>query len=238
MPTQISAIETQVREKLEELSPRHWTSAELTKIIAHGIKDLWREIVNLKGEHYFVVDAANVSVVANSETLLGIPNDVHKIYLIAPRSTSVSSTATGRFLQFQPRDYNHKEFLAAMAEDAIDGTSSDVVYYAITGMGGPVNAPTVYIAPTISANVDLRFAYIPTLGPLETDNYVPIPGEADNALIAWAMAYARAKETDARAPDPEWLSIYSTEKQHLVNSLGLRQYQEPMYASAIFQDYW
>jgi hypothetical protein len=238
MPTQISAIETQIREKLEELSPRHWTSAELTKIISHGIKDLWREIVNLKGEHYFVLDAQNVVLPANSDTLQGVPNDIHKIYLIAPRTMRSSDTATGRHMQFQPRDYNSREFIAALASDALDANTGGVVYYAITGMGGPVNAPTVYVAPQVSAEVELRFAYIPTLGPLETDNYVPIPGEADNALIAWGVAYARAKERDDRAPDPEWLSIYGTEKQNLVNSLGLRQYQEPMFASAVFQDYW
>ncbi len=238
MPTQISAIETQIRERLEELSPRHWTSAELTKIIAHGIKDLWREIVNLKGEHYFVLDALNVTMPASSDTLQGVPNDIHKIYLIAPRSMNPSSTSAGRYLQFQPRDYNHKDFLAALAEDSADSAESNVIYYAITGMGGPVNSPTVYVAPRVNAAVDLRFAYIPTLGPLETDNYVPIPGEADNALVAWGVAYARAKEREDRAPDPEWLSIYSTEKQNLVNSLGLRQYQEPQFASAMFQDYW
>lgn len=238
MPTQISAIETQVRERLEELTPRHWTSAELTKIIAHGIRDLWREIVNLKGEHFFVVDALNVIAPADSDTLQGVPNDVHKIYLIAPRNNSATSTSDGRYLQFQPRDYNSKDFLAAMAETTADAGDSHVIYYAITGMGGPVSAPTVYIAPRLSADVDLRFAYIPVLGPLESDNFVPIPGEADNALVAWGVAYARAKEREERTPDPEWLSIYGTEKQNLVNSLGLRQYQEAQVASAFFQDYW
>jgi hypothetical protein len=238
MPTQISAIETQVRERLEELTPRHWTSAELTKIIASGIKDLWREIVNLKGEHYFVVDALNVSIPSGSETVLGVPNNVHKVYLIAPRNTASTSTDSGRYLKFTPIDYNNKRFLAAMSESSVSADNSDIIYYAITGMGGPASAPVIYIAPTIGADIDLRFAYIPTLGPLESSNYVPIPGEADNALIAWGVAYARAKERDDRAPDPAWLEIYGTEKQNLVNSLGLRQYQEPQIAEAIWEDYW
>ena len=232
MPTQISEIEAQVRERLEELTPRFWSSAELTKIIVNGIRDLWREIVNLKGEHYFVANATDVSLPANTGQLLGVPNNVHKIYLIAPRDTSADSTQSGRYLKFDPRDYNSKEFISALGGSTAEAGDSGQIYYAITGMGGPVSAPTIYVAPQVNADVNLRFAYIPTLGALT------IPGEADNALIAWGVAYARAKEREDRAPDPEWLSIYSTEKQNLVNALGLRQYQEPMYVSALFQDYW
>jgi hypothetical protein len=179
-----------------------------------------------------------VAIPPNSETLQAVPNDINKVYLVAPRNTNSDTATAGRNLKFSPFDYNNKRFLSAMAESSVDSTNSGIIYYAITGMGGPVSSPIIYIAPTINANIDLRFAYIPTLGPLETDNYVPIPGEADHALIAWGVAFARAKERDDRAPDPEWLNIYGTEKQNLVNSLGLRQYQEPQYAEAIFQDYW
>jgi hypothetical protein len=79
---------------------------------------------------------------------------------------------------------------------------------------------------------------VPTLGDLTTNDFVPIPGEADNALVAWTVAFAHAKEREDRAPDANWLSIFSTEKQHLLQSLGLRQYQEPQYVQAQFEDYW
>jgi len=94
LATQISAIESQARAQLEELSPRHWTSAELTKIIGNGIKDLWRSIVDLKGEHFLVVNPTDVTMPANSETLQGVPKNVHKIYLIEPADISDTSTAT------------------------------------------------------------------------------------------------------------------------------------------------
>ena len=66
----------------------------------------------------------------------------------------------------------------------------------------------------------------------------PIPGESDNAVVAWTVAYARAKEREDRSPDPNWLAVYATEKQHLLQSLGLRQLQEPEFADAMFMSYW
>jgi hypothetical protein len=86
--------------------------------------------------------------------------------------------------------------------------------------------------------VSLRFVYVPTLATMTAASTVPIPGEADNALIAWTVAYARAKERDDRSPDPGWLTVYATEKQHLLQSLGLRQLQEPEYVKAMFEEYW
>ncbi len=238
MATQISEIEVQVREKLEELSPRHWTSPELTKIIVNGIKDLWRSIVDLKGEHYLVVNTTDVTLQANSESLQGVPRDVHKIYLIEPADITTDSQSSGRFLVFRPIDYNHQYFIGARSMDAVDATSSQTIFYSITGLGGPAQAPTIYVAPAINASVALRFSYVPTLPPLDSSSVVPIPGEADNALIAWCVAYARAKETEDRAPDAAWLSIYSNEKQNLLQSLGLRQYQEEQVANAFFEYYW
>lgn len=238
MATQISAIEEQVRERLEETSPRHWSSPELTKIIVNGIRDLWRSIVDLKGEHYLVVNTTDVTLQSGATTLQGVPNNVHKVYLIEPVTTVVDGSSSGRQLIFVPTDYNHKYFIGARTMNSVDAGGASTIYYAITGLGGPAQAPVIYVAPTINAAVTLRFSYVPTLGPLDSSSIVPIPGEADNALIAWAVAYARAKEREERSPDPDWLQIYGNEKENLLNSLGLRQYQEAQVADAFFEEYW
>ncbi len=75
---------------------------------------------------------------------------------------------------------------------------------------------------------------LPTL--LDTDSN-PIPGESDNALIAWCVAYAKAKEqeTEQRVPDPGWLAIYNTEKQGLLVALTPRQEQEEEIAEGLFE---
>jgi hypothetical protein len=106
------------------------------------------------------------------------------------------------------------------------------------GAGGPVVAPTVMVAPKVTAAVNLSLTYVPVLGDLTAASANPIPGESDNAIIAWMVAYARAKEREDRAPDPGWLTIYATEKQNLLVSLTPRQDQEPMVASAFFEEYW
>lgn len=219
------------------LSSPYWPSVELVDIIGKGVLDLWRDIVDLKAEYYFTRDNTNVSLAANTATLTGVPSDVHKVYLIEPRDTS--STSTSRNLKFTPLDYNHPRFNSARSLDAIDPSNGEI-YYAITGQGAPVAAPTIYVAPQVTSAVNLSFVYVPVLatGDLESGDNIPVPGEADNALIAWTVAFARAKEREDRSPDPSWLSVYATEKQHLLQSLGLRQLQEPKFVDGLFEELW
>lgn len=235
MATLISAIETKVRLRLNETTALYWSSAELVGIISDGARDLWRDTVDLKAEHYFTRDATNVSMAANGTTLTGVPADIHKVYLIEPRDTSESSSNRGVF--FKPLEYNDQLFRSARSQSAVE-PSDCVIYYSVTGQGSPVAAPTIYVAPKITSAMNLTFVYVPTLGDLTAASNVPIPGEADSALVAWTVAFARAKERDDRSPDPRWLEIYGTEKQHLLQSLGLRQLQEPTYVKALFEDYW
>lgn len=234
--TTLAGIETLVRATpLIEATANFWTSAELQAIINLGIKDLWRDIVDLKQEHYLVIDNTNVTLPANSSVLLGVPNDVHKVYMIEARDLSQNGSNTG--LAFVPKPYNHAYFQAARGQANID-PSNDVIFYAIHKQGAPVGAPEIRVAPKVSAAVNLSFCYVPTLATLPPEGIVPIPGEADNALVAWTTAFARAKESESRAPDPTWLGIYATEKGHLLESLGLRQYQEPTYVDALWEQYW
>jgi len=235
MSTTLAAIEITARERLSEISPKFWKSSELQGIIRSGYKDLWRNIVDLKQEYYLTNNTTDVSIPANTDRLAGLPLDIHKVYLIEPLDTSADSTNSG--LVFQPRDYNHKDFQLARSRDAIE-PKNDVIYYSITSQGGPVNAPVIYCAPEVTSAVALNFCYVPTLGTLQPEDPVPIPGEADNALVAWTVAFARAKETEDRAPDAAWLAVYATDKAQLLQSLGIRQYQEPVYVDALFAEYW
>lgn len=237
MATTISTIETLARRKLLETSANFWSSAEILSDTQAGIRDLWRDIVDLKAEYYFTRDNTNVSLAADTATLTGTPADVHKVYLIEPRTTTTGTANSG--LIFKPLDYNHPDFQAARASASV-APNNNIIYYAITGQGAPVAAPTVYVAPQVSSAVNLSFVYVPTLATtdLETGDNVPIPGEADNALVAWVVAFSLAKEREDRAPDPGWLAVYATEKAHLLQSLGLRQYQEPTYVDPLHGDSW
>ena len=234
MATLISEIETKVRLRLEEPTAKFWSSAELVGIIADGIRDLWRDIVDLKQEHFITI-STNVALAASTATLSSVPTDVHKIVMITP--LDVTDDSANVDLVFRPADYNSDDFQNALSMDAVD-PNNNVIYYAITGSGGPVAAPTIFIAPQVTSALTLKFAYVPVLAPMVAASTVPIPGEVDNALVAWTVAYARAKEREDRAPDPGWLGIYATEKAHIVKSLGVRQYQEPVKADAFFANYW
>lgn len=236
MASQYSSILKEVRSLLVEPVPRFWTDVELLGHAGRAAKDLWRDTVNLKQEHYLTVNTTDVTYPSSSDRLAGLPQDVHKIYMIEPRDVSINSNDHG--LAFKPLDFNHERFQLSRSMDPVD-PSNTVIYYCITSQGAPVNAPTILCAPKVTALVPISFSYIPTLEPLTSpDAFVPIPGEADMAIIAWTVAYARAKERDDRAPDAEWLTIYATEKEHILESLGVRQYQEPVLVDGLFQDYW
>lgn len=235
MSTTLAAIEVLVRQTpLIEPTANYWTSTELIALINLGIKDLWRDIVDLKQEHFLEIDVTNVSMPASTSQLIGVPTNVHKVYLIEPRDLTTSGSNSG--LSFTPRDYNSGEFMAARSRDAID-PSNDTIYYAVHKQGAPVNAPDILVAPQVTSAVNLTLCYVPTLATLPSSGMVPIPGEADNALVAWTVAFARVKEREDRSPDPNWLAIYATEKQHLLQSLGLRNYQDNTFAEAVFESY-
>lgn len=230
MATKISSIESRVRDLLQEPVPRFWSSTELVDHIIAGIKDLWRDIVELKQEH-FLAFGNNVILPANTSVLSNVPADVHKIYLIEPLNPIAHPN-----LIFRPFDYNHPDFQSARSVPAVD-PAQRTLYYAITGKGGPVDAVTVYVAPKVTVPVDLNFVYVPTLPTLTSASTVPIPGEVDNALIAWTMAYAQAKTAENQLPDAGWLAVYSTEKAHIINALSERQHQEPKVVDALFEPY-
>lgn len=235
MATTLAQIEEKVRLRLVEPTARFWSSAELIEIEAAGCRDLWRDVVDLKAEHYLEIDSDHVSLSADGTELIGVPSNLHKVYLIEPRDTSSSTANPG--VTFEPLDYNHPDFRAARSRAATDA-SNVCIYYAIIGQGAPVGAPRIMVAPKVGSVLPVTLTYVPTLGPLTAESNVPIPGEADNALIAWTVAFARAKESEDRSPDANWLSVYATEKAHLLQSLGLRQLQEPEFAEAMFSQYW
>lgn len=235
MPIKISDIEVLARRQLREVTPRFWTSQELTDICIDGIKDLWRSIADLKQGHFFTRNDKDVYLDSSSTTLRGVPADVHKIFEIEVRNSSTTASCN---LKFTPLSYFDHKFQAARGGSGVDPSNGGEIYYSITQPGGPVVAPVIYIAPTVTSQVPISFGYVPVLGSLTKDSIVPIPGESTNALKAWVIAFARAKENDSNSPDPDWLSIYATEKGSILESLGVRQYQEPVYVQAQFEEYW
>jgi hypothetical protein len=215
-----------------------WQDAELLDLATKGTTDLWAGILDLFQEHFLTVDATNVSLAAGGSSLTGVPADVFRVHLIEPRDTT--SMGNGRNVAFVPRDYNSAEFIEARTQTSFDPTGDIIIYYCITGAGAPNAAPTVLTAPLISSALNLRFVYVPTLGVssyLTTTNN-PIPGESDNALVAWTVAYAYAKTQADKTPHAGWLSIYGIEKQSLLTRLTPRQTQEPQVVDGLFDAFW
>lgn len=214
----------------------YFNTDDLIDLAIKGFRDMWRAFVDLHMDHFATVDETNVSLAGSSSALTGVPADCFRILLIEPRDTSDASS--NRNLRFQPTMFKSPNMIAARARSSIDPGSGGTILYAILNAGSPVAAPTVKTAPQVSSTVLLRFVYIATLSSaLSGTSNNPIPGESDNAIVAWIVAFALAKDREDRSPDPDWIAIYATEKKSILAACAPRQEQEARYVKGVFDDY-
>lgn len=233
MSTTIQTLVDISRRHLLEATAKFWTDAELVALANRGIRDLWRAIQDNYQDYFLTVDTTLVSMAASTGTLNGVPADVSIVRGIEARTLTAYPS-----LHFRPKNYTHADFQTARAQSAIDPVNGGTIWYAPVGAGAPVGAPTIYVAPQVNSEVLLRFIYVPTFAEKAIGDTNPIPGESDQAIIAWIVAYARAKEREDRAPDEGWLGVYATEKKNILVALTPRQQDEEDVAEAFFEPYW
>jgi len=231
MATPLTTILTAVRVNLQESTAKLWTDAEIVVHLNAGIKDLWRAL-NTQYQNFFFTTAVDVTYVASAETLSNVPVGVSTIL-----GLELADPTLYPGIIFVYKDYNSDEFISARAAADQDPASSDRVYFCATGAGAPTGAPTIYMAPQLSADLTLRLSYIPVVGTLVAANNNPVPGESDRALECYATAFARAKIRDSGAPDPEWLALYATEKQNILVAVAPRQEVTDQIAESVFGEY-
>lgn len=234
MATSYAALTAIVRRHLLEVSAAFWSDDEIAALLGLGAKDLAKKINHLKQKHFVTIEDTSLSLPANCSTLSYVPSDLIRLDHLEPKSLTQFTN-----LFFRPLDFKDAKFMAARAQSAVDPINL-TLWYDILHEGAPVNAPTIWVAPQVTSPVPLRMLYVPTLTSVSmtTAGTNPIPGESDNALICWAVAYGRAKEREDRSPDPEWLALYATEKDNLVSSLEFRQDAEEKVVTPNFEAYW
>jgi hypothetical protein len=234
MATLMSAVIVMARDRLNEPVPRFWSNAELLRYANRGIRDMHRQ---LGANHQDYFHAINVEVVhpANGTQLTGVPTNVTVINGIEPADL----TAAGRHVVYVRRDYNGDDFQAARSRSAVDPSNAGVILYAPTQAGGPVAAPVIHVAPMISAAITLRLTYRPTVGAeLVATDPNPIPGESDNALQHWIVAYAKGRQTDKQRPDASELEMYQAEVSKILASITPRDVSAPEVVEAMFEEMW
>ena len=217
-------------------SSQFWSDDELVEYAINGCRDLWRAVIDLHQEHYATFLEDGTFKVANGlDQLQGVPTDVFRILLIEPLDTT--DLGAFNYLKFRPSLYNSREFRRMRTVGALDPTQGGLVLYDISQPGSPVGAPQIRIAPKVSADVPLRLQYVPTLpATLGGGDLNPIPGESDQAVVAWIVAYALSRQREDLSPDPNWLAVYSTEKTSILVVSAPRQEQEPIVRPGIFDD--
>lgn len=231
MATPLSTILANVRINLLETTAKLWTDAEIVSHLNSGIKDLWRAL-NTQYQDFFFATSTAVTYTASAETLSSVPAGVSTIL-----GLELADPTLYPGLVFVYKNYNSDEFIAARAGADQDPTTMGRVYFCATGAGAPTGAPTIYIAPQLSAALTLRLSYIPVVGTLTSANDNPIPGESDKALECWATAMARSKIREEQTPDPEWLALYATEKTNILVAVAPRQEVTDQIAESVFGEY-
>lgn len=234
MSTLLSTCVTNARTTLLESTARYWTDNELVVLANDAIKDLWAAIIDLYQDHIVTIDDTSMSIASGANSITGVPADLFRIVMIQPRTLGTSSSNQG--LVFQPRTLLHPDFVQAQASPPVCPRHT-VIFYAVINAGAPVAAPTIRLAPAVSAAVLLSVWYNPIIPTKIISDANPIPGESDKAITEYIIAFARAKEKEDRAPDAEHLSIYATEKRKILIALTPRSVQEPEVVEAFFNDY-
>lgn len=241
MSTTVQTLLTRARTTLLETSARFWTDQELLDEYNNGVHDLWKSIIDLYKDHFITQDITNMNLPVgaggSSVAITGVPANLFRILKIRPRTLGVNSSFRG--LVFQPRDTRHPDFVQAEAATPC-APRQKVIYYALINAGAPAGTVGILCAPPVQTLVPLQVDYIPVLANTILANISsdtnPIPGESDKAVVEYIIAFARAKERDDRAPDPEHVSIYATEKRNLLTVLTPRSDQEPETVESFFMD--
>lgn len=233
-PTPIVNIITQVRAQLIEPIARFWSDDELIEILKLGAMDLWGAVLDLHQDHYFkVIDDGTVKQEAGKSQLSGVPDDCFRVMLIEPLRTNLDPTSVWG-CSYVPKKFNHPDFSAARMQGSYDtALTAGIIYYDLTGPGAPIAAPVIRVAPKLNVALPVLFAYYPML---EVNDINPVPGGSDNALKAWTIAYANAKEgpQGQRIPDSGWLAVYATEKQTILTRMTPRQEQDADVVDGLF----
>lgn len=237
MATTIAVIVANARTNVNESTASFWTDAELLVHAVHGIKDLWRSVKDTLQDHFFTIlaDGATLYQDTDGTTITGVPADVAEVRLLEPYDL-----ATYPSIIFRPLAYNHPDFQNARGQTSQSPNNGGVIYYAITGAGGPVGAPTIYVAPKLSGRLHLRLMYVPNIGVLTSASNNPVPGESDKAVECWICAYALGKQNpdSTFTPDATWMEMYKAEKDKIITAVTPRQTQEVQIAEALFESYW
>lgn len=232
MATTLTTIVTNVRTNLQESTAKLWTDAEIIVHLNAAIKDLWRAL-NSRYQDFFFATTTAVTYTASAETLSSVPAGVSTILGLELADPTLYPS-----LVFVYKNYNSIEFQSARAMEDQDPDAMGRVYFCATGAGAPTGAPTIYLAPQLTAALTLRLSYVPVVATLVAANDNPIPGESDRALECYATAYARAKIRDNSAPDPEWLALYATEKVNILDAVAPRQEVTEAVAESIFEEFY
>jgi len=233
MATTLQTLIDRARVHLVEQTAYYWSDSELLVHANDGLKDLWRAIKGVYQDYFLTVDATNVSLAAGAYTLTGVPADVSIVRGVRPRDLTAFP-----YTRFEYRPWGHQDFIVAEAQGTLAADQVRMFFFCITDAGAPVAAPTVRVAPAIDRALNLTFAYIPVLGTLAATANNPIPGETDDLIVAWIVAYARAKEREDRAPDLVWLGKYTKQRDELLTSITPRQEQDDEVAEALYEPYW
>lgn len=233
MATTLQTIITLARDRLNEPIARFWTDAELLRYANRGIRDLWRRL-KMTNQDFFHQISVTVTQDINATQLSNVPTNVTQIHGIEPYDLQRFSC-----LYYKKLDYNHVDFITARASTAIEPINGSIIFYAPTQAGAPVAAPVILVAPKVSAQVTLRLTFTPTVGAeLVVTDPNPIPGESDNAVHHWVVAYARGRERKDQQPDPKELELYEAEALKIGASETPRDDSEPEVVEAMFEDYW
>ena len=233
MPTTLQTILTDSRAAINAQTDPFWSDPEILRYINRGIADVRRSINQTHQDYHFELDAT-VEHQPGVDTLVNVPVNCGVIYGLEVLDPTTHA------LVYVRRPWGSTEFHAARRPTAqVDPLTGGIVYYTPTGVGAPAAAPVIRVAPVVSAVVPLRLSYQPvpdiTLG---LNDIVPLPGNADEALIQWTTAFMVGRQRPDQQPDQTRMGLYNVEVQKILVASAPRDESDTETVEPLFEEYW
>lgn len=192
MPTTLSTIRTDVRNRLDESSARMWSNSELDNWINEACKVISRRTETLLTYNASIIVLPNVQKVK-------LPDDVVRVHRVEfqPANSTQTYTVEGRTYQEMDQYWGTWQTMSP---------GSYPLFYVLWGVAGSTDGITLqlYPIPSQAGKLNLYYYRLPKTMTSDTDT-ADIPAGWEDLISLYCEYVAMRKDRDARWADAKQL---------------------------------
>jgi hypothetical protein len=228
MPSNLRAMITQVRLKMDDLGVRIFSEPEIIADLNEGKNELVK-IIRQARENYFETSVARTISTTTSPNYssIALPADFSEMRDI--KVTNAGYEDIG-FLKMSQSDERFKQ---ALIDGGNFSAGHGIFFYDFYGES------SIIFSPGADLDLGVNLLYIQTIPDmaLPTDYPTGIPIEHSDFMVTWAVTESLRKLADERLGSFE--SKRDFQQEAIINSINSRQIKEPQFVVGFMEEeYW